>query len=333
MLCPKVTLHAAGPSLSQTKSSAPPRWRAGEWNQTSSPLFRVSRRQFSRRSVPRCADEFLEKYCFSARSLRNRCPRQRGRLPHFNPLVAAVSFKSVEQREALDKPCVITVSRLASGKKGHHATEPNPRLRQAPAVRHCESAPWQWRPGAPWNAFHTRKVLDPQGRACSRDEAGNLLGRSRSNAATENAKPQKTAKVRPASELLPSWCNPDMSISILRRLARLATAAFDACARGTSRRTSRKGGVIHKVARKPQSYLTRRGFWVNCIFLYATMPQFVPSEVVHDLDSRSVRPLFLRPVLARSFADKLRRDIEVPAVVLAKPARQNAARQTRPAAS
>jgi len=45
----------------------------------------------------------------------------------------------------------------------------------------------------------------------------------------------------------------------------------------------------------------------------ATMPQFVPSEVVHDLDFPQREAAFFY-----HSADKLRRDIEVPAVVLAK---------------
>jgi hypothetical protein len=86
-----------------------------------------------------------------------------------------------------------------------------------------------------------------------------------------------------------------------------------------ARRTSGKGGVTRKAAIKPQSYLTQRGFWVNCIFFMATMPQFVPSEVVHDLDFPQREAAFFYGLFLRGHsADKLRRDIEVPAVVLAK---------------
>jgi hypothetical protein len=79
------------------------------------------------------------------------------------------------------------------------------------------------------------------------------------------------------------------------------------------------GGVTQNAARKRQSYLTRRGFWVNCIFSMATMPQFVASEVVHDLDFPQREAAFFYGLFLRGHsADKLRRDIEVPAVVLAK---------------
>jgi len=51
----------------------------------------------------------------------------------------------------------------------------------------------------------------------------------------------------------------------------------------------------------------------------ATMPQFVPSEVVHDLDFPQREAAFFYGLFLRGHsADKLRRDIEVPAVVLAK---------------
>ena len=51
----------------------------------------------------------------------------------------------------------------------------------------------------------------------------------------------------------------------------------------------------------------------------ATMPQFVPSEVVHDLDFPQREAAFFYGLFLRGHSpDKLRRDIEVPAVVLAK---------------
>jgi hypothetical protein len=51
----------------------------------------------------------------------------------------------------------------------------------------------------------------------------------------------------------------------------------------------------------------------------ATLPQFVPSEVVHDLDFPQREAAFFYGLFLRGHsADKLRRDIEVPEVVLAK---------------
>jgi hypothetical protein len=51
----------------------------------------------------------------------------------------------------------------------------------------------------------------------------------------------------------------------------------------------------------------------------ATMPQFVPAEVIQDLDFPQREAAFFYGLFLRGHsADQLRRDIEVPAAVLAK---------------
>src|SRR5467141_1037164 len=81
----------------------------------------------------------------------------------------------------------------------------------------------------------------------------------------------------------------------------------------------RERGATGTRQEKRESYLTRRGFSVNCIFSMATMPQFIPSEVVHDLDFPQREAAFFYGLFLRGHsADKLRQDIEVPAAVLAK---------------
>ena len=51
----------------------------------------------------------------------------------------------------------------------------------------------------------------------------------------------------------------------------------------------------------------------------ATMPQFVPVEVVNDFDFPQREAAFFYGLLLRGHSpDQLRRDIEVPAAVLAK---------------
>jgi hypothetical protein len=51
----------------------------------------------------------------------------------------------------------------------------------------------------------------------------------------------------------------------------------------------------------------------------ATMPQFTPPEVVNDLDFPQREAAFFYGLFLRGHsADQLRRDIEVPAAVLAK---------------
>jgi hypothetical protein len=50
-----------------------------------------------------------------------------------------------------------------------------------------------------------------------------------------------------------------------------------------------------------------------------TMPQFVPAEVIQDLDFPQREAAFFYGLFLRGHsADQLRRDIEVPAAVLAK---------------
>ena len=51
----------------------------------------------------------------------------------------------------------------------------------------------------------------------------------------------------------------------------------------------------------------------------ATLPQFVPAEVIHDLDfPQREAAVFYGLFLRGHSAEKLRRDIEVPSAVLAK---------------
>jgi hypothetical protein len=72
-------------------------------------------------------------------------------------------------------------------------------------------------------------------------------------------------------------------------------------------------------ARNRAYYLTRKIFSVNCIFSMATLPQIVPSEVAHDFDFPQREAAFFYGLFLRGHsAEKLRRDIEVPALVLAK---------------
>ena len=65
--------------------------------------------------------------------------------------------------------------------------------------------------------------------------------------------------------------------------------------------------------------MTPAGFWVNCIFSMATMPQFAPVEVVNDFDFPQREAAFFYGLFLRGHsADQLRRDIEVPTAVLIK---------------
>lgn len=70
---------------------------------------------------------------------------------------------------------------------------------------------------------------------------------------------------------------------------------------------------------KKRSYLTRKKFWVNCAFLMATIAPFLPAEIVADLDFPQREAAFFYGLFLRGHSpDQLRRDIEVPAAVIAK---------------
>src|SRR5260370_28886103 len=111
-----------------------------------------------------------------------------------------------------------------------------------------------------------------------------------------------------------------MPISILRRLELVGNRGVARAVPGCQGvNPLGGGGVTRNAAGKRQSYLTPPRFSVNCIFSMATMPQFIPSEVVHDLDFPQREAAFFYGLFLRGHsADKLRQDIEVPAAVLAK---------------
>jgi hypothetical protein len=69
----------------------------------------------------------------------------------------------------------------------------------------------------------------------------------------------------------------------------------------------------------PQSYLTRRKFSVNCLFVMATIAQMMPAEFVADLDFPQREAAFFYGLFLRGHSpEQLRRDIEVPPSVLAR---------------
>ena len=101
---------------------------------------------------------------------------------------------------------------------------------------------------------------------------------------------------------------------------RLATIPFTGThAVSNSQHRSKRRGVAGNAAKLPRSYLTQTNFWVNFLFLMATAPQFMPPELVSDLEFPQREAAFFYGLFLRGHsADKLRRDIEVPAAVIAK---------------
>ena len=99
------------------------------------------------------------------------------------------------------------------------------------------------------------------------------------------------------------------------------------CKRGVVQRDTRrgapatlKGGCCPQRARKSQVLLDAEALFGKLPFSpMATMPQFVPIDVLQDLDFPQREAAFFYGLFLRGHsADKLRRDIEVPSAVLAK---------------
>jgi hypothetical protein len=74
-----------------------------------------------------------------------------------------------------------------------------------------------------------------------------------------------------------------------------------------------------QVSWEPLSYLTGKNFSVNCLFAMATIAPALPVDVTADLEFPQREAAFFYGLFLRGHsAEQLRRDIEVPAAVLAK---------------
>src|ERR1700730_6517034 len=82
----------------------------------------------------------------------------------------------------------------------------------------------------------------------------------------------------------------------------------------------RSGGDVEQpVAPAPAFYLVRERFSVNCLFPMAAMTAYLRTEVTVDLEYPQREAAFFYGLFLRGHsADKLRQDIEVPPIVLAK---------------
>src|ERR1700674_4642498 len=163
MLGTKMALHAAAPAPYKRKVQSAADGRASKWNQTPHPLFRRLGANLGGETFRDARDNFFENLFFRQILAVIDAGSRRGGLPHFHPLVAAVSFKSVEQREALDEPQSDHGEQAGIRQERDHATQtksspfgkrqpfgiPNQRLGNGiEALR--------------WNVFHARKVRNPQ---------------------------------------------------------------------------------------------------------------------------------------------------------------------------
>src|SRR5882762_2667125 len=104
MLRSKVTLHAAAPASHKRKIQRAANSRAGQRNQSPHPLFSSFGANLRCETFRDAWGEFLKNLFFSQILPVVDAGGRRRRLPHLNPLVVAASFKSIQEREALDKP-------------------------------------------------------------------------------------------------------------------------------------------------------------------------------------------------------------------------------------
>src|SRR5258708_12976353 len=99
-----MALAAAAPSSNKRKIHSSADCRAGQGNQAPSPLFRGFGANPGGETFGDARGQFLEKLFLGQILAVIDAGGSRGRLPHFHPLVATASFKSVEQRKTLDEP-------------------------------------------------------------------------------------------------------------------------------------------------------------------------------------------------------------------------------------
>src|SRR2546430_16854172 len=94
-----MAMPAAPPPPHKQKLHLPADGRTSERNQAPGPLFRRLGANLRRETLRNARNKFFENLflgqVFAVIDARGSC----GRLPHFNPLVLAASFESVEQRK------------------------------------------------------------------------------------------------------------------------------------------------------------------------------------------------------------------------------------------
>src|SRR5438046_2307908 len=104
MLRAETAMHAAPPASYKRKIQRAPDCRASERNQSPNPLFHGLGANLCGEALRNARDQFFENLFFSQILAVIDARSRRRRLPHFDALVVAASFKSVQQRKALDEP-------------------------------------------------------------------------------------------------------------------------------------------------------------------------------------------------------------------------------------
>src|SRR5258708_25270226 len=104
MLRMEMSLNAAAPSSHKRKIQRSTDCRAGQGNQAACPLLHRFGANLGGKTFCDARGQFLEKLLFSQVFTVIDTGGSGSSLPHFDPLVVAVSFESVEQRKTLDEP-------------------------------------------------------------------------------------------------------------------------------------------------------------------------------------------------------------------------------------
>src|SRR5258707_15818219 len=194
----EMALDAAAPASHKRKIQRSADSRACQGNQAASPFFRRFGANLGCKTFCDTGGEFLEKLLFGQILAVIDAGGSRGRLPHFDPLVATVSLKTVEQRKTLDEPQGDDREQASIRQKGDHATEAEPRaFRKRQAFR---IAYQRRRDGV--QAFHRNIPHAPEVRNPQMMLVGKLVPEifrvnfDRTQSA-ENTKPQKAAEGSP----------------------------------------------------------------------------------------------------------------------------------------
>src|SRR6266852_2475165 len=163
MLCTKMALHAASPAAHKRKVQRSADRRAGKRNQSPGPLFRRLSANLRGETFRDARGKFFENLFFSEILAVIDAGSSRGRLPHFNPLVAATSFKSIEQRKALDEPQRDHREQAGIRQKRDHATEAESRaFRKGQPLSIANQRLGDGVQALGGNVFHPRKIRNPQ---------------------------------------------------------------------------------------------------------------------------------------------------------------------------
>src|SRR5260370_6431856 len=194
----EMALDAAAPSSHKRKIQRSADGGAGKGNTGGSRLLGGLGANPGGKTFGDARSEFLEKLFLGQILAAIDTGGSRGRLPHFDPLVATVSLKTVEQRKTLDEPQGDNREQAGIRQKRDHATQAESRaFRKRQAFRianqRCRDSVQAFR----GNVLHAREVRDPQlvlVRKLPPEVFGVNLDRAQS---AENSKPQKAAEGPP----------------------------------------------------------------------------------------------------------------------------------------